>query len=104
MCSKVRAAQGKRRKKKESSSDPFPAAVYYKDHAPVVTNLFTDLSTGVVLHKLLVALFAGRGAKIPQINENPKSAVTCHVVPLGWRFRLTFFFSLLQCDRSIWTM
>jgi hypothetical protein len=70
----------------------------------VVTNLFTDLSTGVVLHRLLVALFAGRGAKIPQINDNPKSAVTCHD---SAAFQLTFFLPFpcpLQCGRSTLTM
>ncbi len=60
-----------------------PWQVYYKEHAPVVTNLFTDLSTGVILHKLITALFAGRGAKIPQINEAAKS--TSRAVPWSRR-------------------
>ncbi len=68
----------KKRKKKKKIfffsffSPPLLLSVYYKEHAPFIRNLQTDLCDGVILHKLLVALFAGRGAKIPNINEHPK--------------------------------
>jgi hypothetical protein len=76
MCSKVI------KMKEKDVPDLLPVAVYFKEQAPVVTDLFADFCTGVVLHKLLVALFAGRGAKIRQINETPKSTM---ILPCGCR-------------------